>query len=408
VVLEKHMEKIGWVAPGEAAQLLSLHVGLGRAGRICKPTTWGHLGDDGFMTDCGWQRLLFGVLFAALLIGGRGVAAADSDIATGAIGPAAPCVGVPDALGVSRVAEIDTTGGPRFGVPGPDAYPLLQDKEVILTFDDGPVRRYTQPILDALDEQCVKATFFTVGRMALADPQTLRDTAARGHTIASHTWSHKRLDRIGSAASKQEIELGFSATTLALGRPIAPLFRFPYLGESSAMRAHLKTRHIANVAIHIDSRDFLTRNPTMMRNNVMSQLAQKGRGIILFHDIQPSTAGGMRALLKELKAKGYKIVHIVPKGEAATLPEFDAMAEREAQRRKLALSSQPLSDRSVVWPVTPGTPEQLPWATEDAQPLSAAPSSRSKDAPQLPPPARPNLRPAMNDDSWATNPLGRP
>jgi peptidoglycan/xylan/chitin deacetylase (PgdA/CDA1 family) len=363
------------------------------------------------MTDCGWQRLLFGVLFAALLIGGRGAGAADSKITTGAIGPAAPCVGVPDALGVSRIAEIDTADGPRFGVPGPDAYPLLQDKEVILTFDDGPVRRYTQPILDALDEQCVKATFFTVGRMALADPQTLRETAARGHTIASHTWSHKRLDRIGSAASKQEIELGFSATTLALGRPIAPLFRFPYLGESSAMRAHLKTRHIANIAINIDSRDFLTRNPTVMRNNVMSQLAQKGRGIILFHDIQPSTAGGLRALLKELNAKGYKIVHIVPKGQAATLPAFDAMAEREAQRRKLALSSQPLADRSVVWPVTSGTPEHLPWATQNApsaQPVSAAPSLTSKDAPPLPPPVRPNLRPTMNDDSWATNPLGRP
>ncbi len=253
---------------------------------------------------------------------------------------------------MSRVVEIDTTDGPRFGVPGPEPFPLLQDKEVVLTFDDGPIRRYTQPILDALDEQCVKATFFTVGRMALADPQTLRETADRGHTIASHTWSHKRLDRIGAAASKKEIELGFSATTLALGRPIAPFFRFPYLGESSAMRAHLKSRHIANIAIHVDSRDFLTRNPTVMRSNVMSQLAQKGHGIILFHDIQPSTAGGIRALLKELKTKGYKIVHLLPKGAATTVPEFDALAEREAQRRKLALSTQPLADRSMVWPVS--------------------------------------------------------
>lgn len=318
-------------------------------------------------------------------------------------------------LGVSRVVEIDATGGPKFGAPGPEPFTLLQDKEVVLTFDDGPMRRFTRPILDALDEECVKATFFIVGRMALSDPDTLRDTAARGHTIALHSWSHKRLDRIGAAASRQEIELGLSATALALGQPVAPFFRFPYLGESSAMRAHLKARDIANIAIDVDSRDFLTRNPSVMRKNVMSTLAQKGRGIILFHDIQPSTAGGIRALLGELKAKGYRIVHIVPKGHIATLPEFDAMAEREAKRRKVALSNQPLANRSAVWPMTPGEPERLPWLGAPEPPAPAAPTAPAKvvkpvsqTPPTAPPAAQPALRPSVNDDSWATNPLGRP
>jgi peptidoglycan/xylan/chitin deacetylase (PgdA/CDA1 family) len=311
-------------------------------------------------------------------------------------------------LGVSRVAEIDATGGPRFGAPGPEPFGLLQDKEVVLTFDDGPMRRFTRPILEALDEECVKATFFIVGRMALSDPDTLRDTAARGHTIALHSWSHKRLDKIGAAASKQEIELGLSATALALGQPAAPFFRFPYLGESSAMRAHLKARDIANIAIDVDSRDFLTRNPSVMRKNVMSTLAQKGRGIILFHDIQPSTAGGIRALLGELKAKGYKVVHIVPKSSIATLPEFDAMAEREAKRRKIALSNQPLANRSAVWPMTPGETERLPWLGAPME-EPAAPARVVKPIAQ-PPSASPQppLRPSVTDDSWATNPLGRP
>lgn len=346
--------------------------------------------------------ILCAVLFAALVVG-SGARAAEAGAPATPAGPPASCAGGPDALGVSRVVEIDTTGGPRFGVPGPAPYPLLHDREVILTFDDGPMRRYTGPILDALDEQCVKATFFVVGRMALTDPSMLRETAARGHTIASHTWSHKRLDRIGAAASKQEIELGISAIKLALGHAPVPLFRFPYLAESSAMRAHLKTRNIGNIAIDVDSRDFLTRNPTVMRSNVMSQLAQKGHGIILFHDIQPSTGGGIRALLSELKAKGYKVVHMVAKGNLDTLPEYDAMAEREAQRRKLALSSQPLADRSVVWPVTE---ERLPWAIDPAAGSGAGPQPAAP-AP-LPPPVRPNLRPTLNDDSWATNPLGRP
>jgi peptidoglycan/xylan/chitin deacetylase (PgdA/CDA1 family) len=352
------------------------------------------------MTLAARQVSLRGLMIVLLLIaGGDGARANEAATAGGT------CAGGPDALGVARVAEIDTTGGPRFGSPGPEPFPLLNDREVVLTFDDGPVRRYTRPILDALDEECVKATFFTVGRMAISDPETLRDTAARGHTIALHSWSHKRLDRIGTAASKQEVELGLSATTLALGHSVAPFFRFPYLGESTAMRAHLKARDIANIAVDVDSRDFLTRNPTVMRNNVMSQLARKGRGIILFHDIQPSTAGGIRALLGELKAKGYRVVHIVAKGSIATLPEFDAIAEREAQRRRIALSRQPLANRSAVWPMTPGDGETLPWT---APAPAAQPVRSSSGAPPLPPPVRPNLRPTVTDDAWATHPLGRP
>lgn len=365
-------------------------------------------GDDSLMTLTAWRKLL------SSFIGLLAVCAAGTQPRANPATETSVCPA--GSLGVSRVAEIDATGGPKFGAPGPEPYQLLQDGEVVLTFDDGPMRRFTKPILDALDEECVKATFFTVGRMALSDPDTLRDTAVRGHTIAIHSWSHKRLDKIGAAASKQEIELGLSATTLALGQPAAPFFRFPYLGESSAMRAHLKTRDIANIAIDVDSRDFLTRNPTVMRKNVLSQLAQKGRGIILFHDIQPSTAGGIRALLGELKAKGYRIVHIVPKGHIATLPEFDAMAEREAQRRKIALSTQPLANRSAVWPMTRGEPESLPWASPPPKPAATQPARvvtpvSQKPAPQASPPpvqAQPPLRPTINDDSWATNPLGRP
>lgn len=310
------------------------------------------------------------------------------------------CAAGPDALGVSRVVEIDTTGGPRFGQPGPEPFALLADKEVVLTFDDGPMRRFTRPILDDLDAQCTKATFFVVGRMALSDPETLRETARRGHTIATHTWSHKRLDRIGAAKSKEEIEFGFSAITLALGQPVAPFFRFPYLGESSAMRAHLKSRNIANMAIDVDSRDFLTRNGATMRKNVMNHLAKRGKGIILFHDIQPSTAKGLSDLLKDLKENGYKVVHIVPKEPVATLPEYDEKAMREAQRRKIALSTQPLADRSVVWPVSPGSSdasEELPWA-----------ASKSPANAPAPPAARAPLKPTIKDDSWATQPLGWP
>lgn len=350
------------------------------------------------MTRVRLFSLLTGACLAAGLVSWQPGAAAEESAAT-----AETCQNRTDVLGVSRIVEIDTTGGPRFGQPGPEPFELLADKEVVLTFDDGPMRRFTRPILDDLDAQCTKATFYVVGRMALSDPETLRETARRGHTIGSHTWSHKRLDQIGAAKAKDEIELAVSAIALALGEPIAPFFRFPYLGESSAMRAHLKSRNISNVAIDVDSRDFLTRNGATMRQNVMKQLAKRGKGIILFHDIQPSTARGLKDLLAELKAGGYKVVHMVPKAPALTLPEYDQKAMREAQRRKIALSSQPLSDRSVTWPVSPGTSqaagEELPWA-------DPAPRATPRPAPPTPAPAAP-LKPTIKDDSWATHPLGR-
>ncbi len=325
-------------------------------------------------------------------------AATQADPQLHALTPSASCAPGAEVIGVSRVIEIDAANGPRYGRPLPDT--LLQDKEVVLTFDDGPIRRYTQPILEALDEECTKATFFVVGRMALSDPATLRATAQRGHTIAAHTWSHKRLDLIGAARAKDEIELGFSAIALALGGPVAPFFRFPYLGESKAMRAHLAGRHIANMAIDVDSRDFLTRNPSVMRRNVMSQLAKLRKGIILFHDIQPSTAAGLSALLKELRTNGYKVVHLVAKTPVATLPEYDAKAEKEARRRKLALTAQPLADRSVVWPVDPGKPAPAkspapPSASTEDLPWTKSPPPRD---PGLPPPVTPRLKPRIDDE----------
>ena len=226
----------------------------------------------------------------------------------------------------------------------------MQDGEVVLTFDDGPLSRYTRKILDALDQQCTRATFFSVGRMALSDPATLKEVARRGHTIAGHTWSHQKLSAISIEKAKTEIELGFSALSLATGAPVAPFFRFPYLGDSRATLAYLAERNYGAFSIDIDSEDFRTRNPGTVLRTIMSQLKQKRKGIVLFHDIQPSTAGAIVKLISDMKEAGFKIVHLMPKTMASTLPEFDAMAEREAARRHLALAKQPLADRAVTWP----------------------------------------------------------
>ena len=138
-----------------------------------------------------------------------------------------PCTN-PDALGVSRVVEIDTTGGPGFGFEHFKQYDFLRPGEVVLTFDDGPWLNNTPAVLKALADQCVKATFFPIGKHATYYPEILRQVYEAGHTIGSHTWSHQDLSKKSTdEEARNEIEKGVSAVRMALGHPIAPFFRFP-------------------------------------------------------------------------------------------------------------------------------------------------------------------------------------
>jgi peptidoglycan/xylan/chitin deacetylase (PgdA/CDA1 family) len=232
----------------------------------------------------------------------------------------------PGTLGVSRVAEIDASGGPWFGAPYGDRA-LLEPGEVVLTFDDGPTPRSTRPILAALAAQCTSATFFMVGEMAAEYPDLVRDAAAQGHTLGTHTWSHLNLKRLPEDKMKQQIEAAFTAVEKAAGAPPAPFFRYPYLSSSDATVAYLQSRNIAQFAIDIDSFDWRSRNATSVIHRVMSTLEQRGRGIILMHDIYPSTAAAVPLLLNELKARGYKVVHLHPAAAVQTLAGFDPPAK---------------------------------------------------------------------------------
>ncbi len=264
----------------------------------------------------------------------------------------AKCKGNANVLGVSRVAVIDTTGGPRFGGVQYRGADFLRPKEVVLTFDDGPSRRYTSRVLDALGEQCTKATFFLVGRMAVSDPKMVREIDARGHTIATHTWSHQNLRHQSPQRAESEIELGISAIQKALGRPISPFFRFPYLADSKSALAKFQKRNIAIFSIDVDSRDFRTSSGRQVRNNIMGQLRARGKGILLFHDIQVSTARGIRSVLASLQKGGYKVVHIVPKTATTTLERYDTAALKVLAGKRSGLKIGNRRRRSgVVAPV---------------------------------------------------------
>lgn len=295
-----------------------------------------------------------------MLVGGATAAHAQAPATVDA------CATRSDVLGLSRIVEVDADKGPAFGKAPAGGFDFLADGEVILTFDDGPSRSHTGAVLDALDAHCTKATFFMVGRMAAADPPMVQEVARRGHTVAAHTWSHARLPDLNAERAKHEIELGFSAVARAMEGPIAPFFRFPYLRTNKTSIDHLKSRHIASFGIDVDSRDFETRAGSTVKANVLAQLQARRKGIVLFHDIQLSTARGIKDILDALKAHGYKIVHIVPKAPATTLSDFDTLADREIVQRKQSSSQGPLAPRSVVWSQSGAentSGEVLPWAS---------------------------------------------
>lgn len=284
----------------------------------------------------------------------RALSLAVACLVAGQLQPAfaqAPCTADATKLGVSRTFVIDTQAGPRFGAQYRDAS-FLADGEVVLTFDDGPSRAYTRPILDALAAHCTKATFFMVGRMALADPQMVKHVAEQGHTVGTHTWSHANLHQIGPAAAEVEVEMGISAVRNALGKPIAPFFRFPYLRDTQGTLRHFVDRHIAAFSIDVDSKDYLTHSASAVIGRVLGGLAKSRKGIILMHDIQASTARALPTLLAELKARGYKVVHIRPKADVETVAQYDARVVDHAERKRVAGDRGPLAKRALTWPTT--------------------------------------------------------
>lgn len=239
----------------------------------------------------------------------------------------------PNALGISRLVEIDTTGGPGFGFEHFKQHDFLRANEVLLTFDDGPWPVNTPAVLKALAEHCTKATFFIVGKHATYHPEILKQVYDAGHTIGSHTWSHQNLNRKSMTAeqAKAEIEKGISAVSIALGAPAAPFFRFPALQHPPELVTYLGERNVAMFSTDLDSFDFRARKPEQVINTIMSKLKKFGKGIVLMHDFQHVTAEALPELLNQLKANGYKVVHMKAKDTVKSIAAYDEAIKKEAK-----------------------------------------------------------------------------
>ncbi len=205
----------------------------------------------------------------------------------------------------------------------------------MLTFDDGPWPKNTPAVLAALAAHCTKAIFFPIGLHATYEPGILKQVAAAGHAIGSHTWCHQDLSKTKGRCNVNgkvqtveynpidEIEMGISAVHWAVGGPTAPYFRFPALRQPQELVDYLGKRNIAIFSTDMDSFDFKMRKPEQVRQSVMEKLKKHGKGIVLVHDFQHATAEAAMDLLNDLKAGGYKIVFMKPKYSVTTIASYD-------------------------------------------------------------------------------------
>jgi peptidoglycan/xylan/chitin deacetylase (PgdA/CDA1 family) len=228
----------------------------------------------------------------------------------------------PDALGVSRTIALDTTGGFKVGRMQYKRGLPLRENEVVLTFDDGPSNQTTPIILEALAKECAKATFFVVGSMVHAHPDTLRAVAAAGHTIGTHTYSHRLdLQKQPFEVGAEEIDRGIAEVTKVLGVPPAPFFRYPGLGQTKALSEKLSNANIGVFSGDAVGDDWIYFNGDKIRELVLQRLEAHKGGIILIHDIKHATAQMLPQLLVDLKERGFKLVHIVPASPAMLMAD---------------------------------------------------------------------------------------
>jgi peptidoglycan/xylan/chitin deacetylase (PgdA/CDA1 family) len=230
-------------------------------------------------------------------------------------------------LGTSRILAVDAASLPRVGLKSfPQTLPL-RDHEVVLTFDDGPWPPTTAKVLAALAQECVRATFFLIGKPASEHPNLVRRIAAEGHTVGHHTWLHRSLRQIKPGEAAEEIDRGILAVEMALhergtNAPSTPFFRFPGFESTPATLDFLQARGIVVFGADLWASDWNPMTPQQELKLLTDRLKVARKGIVLLHDPKAHTAAMLPAFLRYLRDNGYHVVHLVPTGPAV---DFDGV-----------------------------------------------------------------------------------
>jgi len=321
------------------------------------------------------------------------------------VGQAAPAC-PPDALGVSR--EIKIGGAPRIGLK---TYPQtldLRENEVVLTFDDGPAAT-TPKVLATLAKECVKATFFLIGRNAAARPDLVRREIAEGHTVGHHSYSHPSLTlrNLPFAAAIADIERGVKADQDAAGGKASNFFRFPGFGDSPDLLDALAKKNMPVFGADLWASDWMPMQPEEELKLLMVRLRRSKGGIVLLHDIQKRTADMLPALLATLKAEHFKIVHVTPGDVLPALRDAPAgwTSETEATLRHM-WPKAPLQTNPAQTSSTQATKKQA--AKKEAAPVqNPASEVPPNGAPQAEAPKGPDdlplETPAMGEPTEAAH-----
>lgn len=192
----------------------------------------------------------------------------------------------------------------------------LPPKTVVLTFDDGPHRQYTDDIVAILKQYGAPAVFFEVGRnigtigkdgKATLAPgaEVSRKLKAAGFALANHSYTHAQLSKQTGEALKAEI-LNTDVLLKAVDANRSPLFRFPYGARNAEGLRMLAAAHLKSVMWNIDSLDWADPVPSSIADRVLRSLDKEGRGIVLFHDIHERTLKALPLVLDRLVADGYQ------------------------------------------------------------------------------------------------------
>jgi peptidoglycan-N-acetylglucosamine deacetylase len=234
---------------------------------------------------------------------------------------AAPRCTNPNAVGISRTISVAPMGFPLIGKEQYLETLPLQNREVVITFDDGPIPATTPKILETLAAECVKATFFMLGTNVAEAPDLARRAYDEGHTIGTHTFSHPMLAKMSPEKAKADISLGIEAVTEALGpkRTLSPFFRAPYLSINKDVERYVLSRGLMIWSIDADSLDWTFTTADKMIERSVAELERVGKGTLLMHDIKPVTVRALPALLQELKRRDFRIVHVVPTPPAQSM-----------------------------------------------------------------------------------------
>jgi peptidoglycan-N-acetylglucosamine deacetylase len=181
-------------------------------------------------------------------------------------------------------------------------------KDIAITFDDGPLGRNTEKILEILNRFKVTASFFCIGHRIKANPGLLSRIYAEGHLIGNHSyWHGKTFDLQSAAAITRELKDTNAIISQTVG--VQPnFFRPPYGVTNPMVAAAIKDCGYKTIGWSVRSMDTVTKDPEKLLKKVTSSL--KGGDVLLFHDYCDSTVEMLPALIEYIKKNGFRIVRL--------------------------------------------------------------------------------------------------